>query len=108
MSTSMTIAYLLLPLFALITISAIINPKRYKQVLKDSVEHPALMYIMSIVTIVGGTAIIMYHNVWTNDRTTTITIVGWMMILKGSIRLLFPKTAEHMMLWAANKNTIYL
>ena len=107
MSTSMNIAYILFPLFAVFTIAAFTNPKFYRQMLKDSVEHNALLFMMGAMALVGGTAIILFHNTWNANLTTAITVIGWLMILKGAIRLLFPEVAKRMILWAANKNTIY-
>ena len=82
MTTTMTIAYLLLPVFAVMTISMIINARRYKQIMKDCIEHPALLGFTSMVTLFGGTAIVLYHNTWTADRTTAISVIGWLMVLK--------------------------
>ncbi len=104
----MIIAQLLFPLFALVTLSVLINPKRYKQIAKELSNSHALIYMASMINLLGGTAIILYHNVWTQDRSTIITIIGWLAALKGTIYLLFPNSVSSMAKWASNKSTIYI
>lgn len=78
----MVIARLLLPVFALVAISAFINPKRFKNIAKEFAASPALGYIASFLNLMGGSAVILYHNMWSQDRSVIITILGWLAAIK--------------------------
>lgn len=41
--------------------------------------------------LMGGTAIILYHNTWSQDRSTLITVLGWLAAVKGGLCMLFPQ-----------------
>lgn len=108
MSTTMLIAKLLFPVFALVTITAFIRPKFFKEVTKDLLNHHALIYIASFISLIGGTAIILYHNTWTQDWSTLITILGWLSAVKGVMHMLFPKaTIGAVSEWTQSKGFIY-
>lgn len=97
MSTTVFIAQLLFPIFALITISALIHPKRYKEIVKEIMKSSALLYMVSSCKLLVGTAIILYHNTWTHDRSTLITVLGWLAAVKGAIGMLFPYAMADML-----------
>ena len=108
MTTTMLIARLLLPVFALVTIAAFVNPKRFKNISKEIANNSALAYIASFINLIGGTAIIMYHNTWVQDRSTLITVIGWLAAIKGAVYMLFPRSLESVAEWAGNKTTVYI
>lgn len=89
----MLIAKLLFPVFALVTITAFIRPKFYREIAKEIMNSHALIYIASFMNLIGGTAIILYHNTWTQDWSTLITVIGWLAAVKGAIYMVFPKAA---------------
>ena len=108
MTTTMMIAQLLFPMFALVTLSALINPKWYRQVAKEIANNHALIYIASFINILWGTAIILNHNIRVSDRSVVITLLGWLAALKGTIYLLFPQSVSAVSKITASKSTIYV
>lgn len=108
MTTTMFIAQLLLPVFAAVTISMFINPKRFKQIARNIADMPALTYLVSMINLIGGTAILLYHNIRAEDLSVAITIIGWLMIIKWAVYILFPKSIRHVAAMVENKTTIYV
>ena len=53
-----------------------------------------LMWIASIITLLGGLALVLAHNRWTSGAPAAIvSLVGWMALLKGLFFLLLPAGA---------------
>lgn len=108
MTTTMLIAKLLFPMFALVTITAFIRPKFYREVAKDLMNSHALIYIASFMSLIGGTAIILYHNTWSQDWSTLITLIGWLSAIKGTAHMLFPKASIGTVAeWTQSKGFVY-
>lgn len=52
---------------------------------------PALLYVMGIVNLVAGVAIVLVHNVWTRGLPALlVTLVGWIFLIRGVAMLLLP------------------
>ena len=58
--------------------------KMYKAFAKDS----PLMFITGFVALVVGYLIVVNHNIWAWDRVVLITIIGWMSLIKGELRIM--------------------
>jgi hypothetical protein len=55
------------------------------------VNSPALLMICGMLTLVAGLAIVLGHNVWRGGATqVVVTILGWLMLLKGAALMIFP------------------
>jgi energy-coupling factor transporter transmembrane protein EcfT len=52
------------------------------------VHSPPAMYIISVITLVAGLAIILGHNVWSGGvLPVVVTLVGWLALIKGLLLL---------------------
>lgn len=108
MNSTMIIAQLLLPVFAAVTISLFINPKWYKQMAKEIADSPSMVYLLSVIKLIFGTAIVLYHNIWGQDWATIISLIGWVSMIKGIVYILFPKVIKSAAGWAQDKTTLYV
>lgn len=90
MSTSILIATLLLPVFALVTLSLFINPDWAGKVAKEYSKSNVLVYILWVLQVFSGGVLIHYHNTRTWDWTIIITILAWIQLIKWAISLLAP------------------
>jgi hypothetical protein len=56
------------------------------------VHNAALVYVVSLVTIVAGLAVVLAHNVWSGGALPIIvTLLGWITLIKGIFALLLPR-----------------
>lgn len=46
------------------------------------------------IALVLGLVSILFHNVWSGDWRVLITIIGWISLVKGILRIGFPKFVE--------------
>jgi hypothetical protein len=67
-----------------------LSPDVYTGVMKDFMGNIALIWLVGILALVTGLAIVNVHNMWVGDWRVIITILGWLAILRGVVSLLFP------------------
>ena len=94
MDTSLFLAKLIGPIFVIVGIGLLLNGDRYRAVVDEVMSSHALLYIFGAIALTGGLAIVLTHNVWVWDWPVIITIVGWLMIVRGSFRIVFPQQVE--------------
>lgn len=90
METSIFLARLIGPLFLLVAAGVLMNPKHYANMTSRFIKNPELYYFSGAMAFVIGVAMVIVHNVWTTDWRVVITILGWLSIFKGVIRILCP------------------
>ena len=67
------------------------NKAFYRNVFIKLIDNSTVMLIGGFVAITMGFVIIEFHNTWTWDWTTSITVIGWISLLKGMVLLSYPK-----------------
>ena len=90
METTILIARLVGPLIAVVGLTTLINPKVLDQVGREFLASRALIFIGGVLALVAGLAIVNTHNVWTAGWPVIITVVGWLAVVGGVIRMAFP------------------
>ncbi len=71
-----------------------LSPDVFNGVMKDFMGNLAIIWLVGILTLVAGIAIVNVHNVWESDWRVVITILGWLAILRGVTNLLLPGTVQ--------------
>lgn len=94
METSIFLAQIL-GLFGVIsTLAIIIRYKKYLEMEKFAAQNPAITYSSGFFILLMGILVTVSHQVWTPDWRVVITIIGWLILIKGLLRLLFPDKIE--------------
>jgi hypothetical protein len=93
MATSVFLAKLLGPFFAVVGLSVLMNADAFRTIVKEFLKSPGLIFLTGLVTLPAGTAIVLTHNVWVVDWPVLITIIGWLSIISGIARILRPRTS---------------
>lgn len=63
----------------------------FKPVMLDMLKNPSLVLSSGILALILGILIVVTHNVWVMDWRVIITLLGWLTLLKGVIRLFYPE-----------------
>ena len=89
MQTSLYLAKLIGPTLLVIGIG--INRDGYRDMAREFLGSRALIYLAGIFAFVPGLAMVLAHNVWVADWRIVITILGWLALVGGAFRILFPQ-----------------
>jgi uncharacterized membrane protein len=92
MDTSLFLAKLIGPLLVVIAIGMLLRQDATLAMARDFIANRALVYLAGFLTLLGGLSIVITHNVWTGGWPVVITILGWLAIVGGIARMLFPET----------------
>jgi hypothetical protein len=94
MSTSTYIARLMGPLLLTLGLGMVFglasSPGTYMTMMKQFAGEPSFVFIVGMLALVAGLAIVNAHNVWVRDWRVIITILGWLAVIRGILSLLFP------------------
>jgi hypothetical protein len=90
MTTSKTIAALLGPTLVASAISLLANLQTAQMIIEGLSKDPALIMIAGYATFVPGLAIVYFHNRWTGGWPVLATFMGWLSLVVGFVRMVFP------------------
>ncbi|MBS0624919.1 MAG: hypothetical protein JSS32_02575 [Verrucomicrobia bacterium] len=93
MHSSIFLAQLIGWYLFLTSLSWLINQAHYKKVFSDFLGNQSLLTFAGAVGIIFGLLIVLVHNKWVSDWPILVTIIGWLTLLQGAFRLLFPEGA---------------
>ena len=94
MDASIFLAKLMGPIFVIIGVGLFLNRERYLAVVDEVILSKTLLYVFGVMALTGGLAILLTHNVWVWDWPVVITIIAWLMVVRGSLRIVIPQQIE--------------
>jgi hypothetical protein len=90
MANSKTIAALLGPSLIAGALSIFFNLGAWPEIVDDAAQNPALLWVSGWPVFVAGLAIVYLHNQWTGGWPILVTVLGWLAVVSGLVRILFP------------------
>ena len=95
MATTKTIAGLMGPTLLAIGVAMLINARHFPEMAKQIGNDPGLIFVSGILLLVAGLAIVRVHNFWTGGWRVMVTVLGWLAVISGILRMFLP-------FWAAS------
>jgi hypothetical protein len=90
MPNSKTIAGLIGPTLVAMCLALLVNLNSFPALVGSLSRDPMLIFVSGGLLFVAGLAIVRIHNRWGADWTVLVTILGWLALVGGLIRMLFP------------------
>ena len=94
MTLSKTLAGVIGPTMVVLAIGIFLNRALVPEMIDRLAGDYALFLISGLLALLGGIAIVRTHNIW-KGWPVVITVVGWLAILGGVGRVLFPTPIVH-------------
>jgi hypothetical protein len=98
MSTSRYIARLMGPVLLVIGIGMIMGMlsegDAYSSLLKELIGSRAIIYTTGVLALLAGVAVVNAHNLWVPDWRVIVTVLGWLLVVRGAMNLVFPLTVQ--------------
>lgn len=108
MATSILLAKLIGVLCLVISLGFLFGMRHYLHVCSDFAKNSSQFFMSGVIALIVGMAIVLHHNIWEWNWVVIITIIGWLAIIKGVVRLLFPSWAmKTVNLIIKNENLMY-
>jgi hypothetical protein len=90
MTTSKMIAGLIGPTFIAIAAAIILNFGSFPALAEQISRDAGLILLSGILLFVAGLAIVRAHNIWAGGWPVLVTVLGWVAVLGGLVRMFFP------------------
>lgn len=88
MINSRQLAQIIGPTLSVMTLSEMMNLSIWES------NIPGVTFLNGILLFIGGISIIRVHNFWVRSWTILITLIGWLTILLGLLRMFFPTAKQ--------------
>ena len=70
-------------------------------------DNPALMWVLSVITLTIGLAMVLAHNFWSGGALpVVVTLVCWATLIKGLLFLFLPSGVESEFIFSALRNPL--
>jgi hypothetical protein len=93
MQTSVFLARLIGPVMALVGISLLMNETAFRKMAMEFLRSPALIFFSGMILMPAGLAVVLNHNVWVLNWPLIITLLGWIAVISGALRVFAPDRA---------------
>lgn len=94
MTTSVFLAQAFSIYFIVVTLAMLFNKDYYTKAAIELLQHKGLALLTGIFTLILGILLVLFHNIWIANWQVIITILAWLTLIKGIMRLFFPKQMQ--------------
>jgi len=94
MDISIFLAKILGLYLVIISIAMFANVYKFEKIIKDMVSDNAMAFLTADLALIVGILLVVSHNIWQADWRVVITVLGWLTLFKGTIRIMFPQWTE--------------
>ena len=78
----------------LVGLSMVTHRQATMETIKALVHNAPVMFVVGLITLVVGLAMVLGHNVWSGDALpVVVSLVGWISLIKGLLFLFLPPEA---------------
>lgn len=70
--------------------------KTVPHLMKDFFDHPAIVYLTGVILIFLATLLLLKNNIWDGSWRTIVTVLGWLVLLKGLGYIFVPDVLSKM------------
>jgi len=79
------------PLFMAVAAALLINRRTIAGLVSGTLNSPEFIFFSGIFTLLAGLAIVRVHNLWSAEWTILVTVLGWLAIIGGLLRIIWPE-----------------
>ena len=91
MELSIFLAKLLGLYLLIMSVAILVNHQPFNKLLNEYIKDLPALFFQSIFALLFGLVLVLSHNLWTGDWRVIITIIGWLVLLKGIVHLFAPQ-----------------
>lgn len=89
-NTSEFLAHVMGWYLGLVGLAMLIHQARFKKAMHDMASNQSLVTFTGMIGLILGLLVVTCHNVWGSQWPVVVTIVGWILLLQGLMRLFLP------------------
>jgi len=82
----------------------LVHHKYMKKVMADIVKSASTVFLIGIMTLILGIICVIIHNIWVPGWEVIITVIAWLILLKGLFFLFLPQTTDNWIKYISKKH----
>lgn len=82
------------PVMIAVGLGMLFNTAAFRGIAEEFLRSHALIYVSGLLTMLAGLALVNAHNLWSGGWRLIITILGWLMVIGGALRIVLPRQVE--------------
>lgn len=86
----------------------LLKQKFMRKVVSEIVKSASILFLIGIMTLILGIICVIIHNIWIPGWEVIVTIISWLILLKGLFLLFFPKEADQAIKYVYQKHKLDL
>src|SRR5476651_504813 len=108
MGTSKFLSKVLGLYFILVSSAMLIDMPRFITSVTGLINNAPLLFVCGFFTLILGLLMVVSHNIWQLHWRVIITVLGWVVLLKGMCLLFCPQMMDHAsQFFVQNNNVAY-
>lgn len=72
------------------SLAMLVHQARFKKQITDFLGSQSMIALSGNLSLLLGLLIVISHNIWISEWPVLITIIGWIVLLQGLMRIYFP------------------
>src|ERR1700722_10791518 len=96
MDISLFLAKIIGWVLVIIGLATFVKREFMRDVIKDFISHSSIILISATMNIILALLIVLSHNVWEASWKVVITILGYLMLLRGLLHVFIPEWVRKM------------
>ena len=80
------------PFLVIVDVTAVVRASDMRGLLSDFVANPLWAWVAGAFILLGGLTIVGLHQCWRGAAAIIVSLVGWLVVLRGVFLLAFPQT----------------
>jgi len=93
--------------FIVMSLAMLFRKDYFKGAICAISKDSGLSLFSAIVTMIAGSLLVLFHNVWVFAWPVVITVLCWLVLVKGVVKILYPEVEKCDMKMCAD-DTVYL
>lgn len=81
----------------MVVAGALLSNRKNIDLLFSIYSHPEAVFLTGFLETVLGIAFVFGHNIWTPDFRGVITVIGWILLVRGIGRVFYPYRVVRML-----------
>lgn len=91
----------------IISLSMLLNPRVFYNTFQQWSQQPGVITLTAFISIMLGILMVLVHNVWVLDWRIVVTLIAWLILIKGIVRLNFPHAVPKAMTYFEQHHLAY-
>lgn len=72
-------------------LAMLVHQNRFKKTCNEILGNQVLLTLTGSLALIFGLVIVVEHNLWISEWPVLITLVGWVLVLKGLMKFFIPE-----------------